>query len=69
MIRERDIVLDVELLQVLKDATARPHPRMTVEFFDANRHELDITSTVSRFNDTACSVDRSSRRLEATSPW
>ena len=53
VIRERDIVLDVELLQVLKDATARPHPRMTVEFFDANRHELDVTSTVSRFNDTA----------------
>jgi hypothetical protein len=22
----------VQLLQVLKDATARPHPRMTVEF-------------------------------------
>jgi hypothetical protein len=53
VIRERDIVLDVQLLQVLKDAAARPHPRMTVEFFDANRHELDITSTVSRFNDTA----------------
>src|SRR6478735_6916095 len=53
VIRERDIILDVQLLQILKDATARPHPRMTVEFFDANRHELDITSTVSRFNDTA----------------
>jgi len=53
VIRERDIILDVELLRVLKDAAARPHPRMTVEFFDANRHELDITSTVSRFNDTA----------------
>jgi len=53
VIRERDIVLDVQLLQVLKDATARPHPRTTVEFFDTNRHELDITSTVSRFNDTA----------------
>ena len=53
VLRERDIILDMQLLQVLKDATARPHPRMTVEFFDANRHELDITSTVSRFNDTA----------------
>ncbi len=53
VIRERDIVLDVQLLQVLKDATARPHPRMTVDFFDSNRYELDITSTVSRFNDTA----------------
>lgn len=53
VLRERDIALDVQLLQVLKNATARPHPRMTVEFFDGNRHELDITSTVSRFNDTA----------------
>ncbi len=53
VLRERDIALDMQLLQVLKDATARPHPRVTVEFFDGNRHELDITSTVSRFNDTA----------------
>jgi hypothetical protein len=53
VLRERDIVLDVQLLQVLKDATARPHPRITVEFFDGARHELDITSTVSRINDTA----------------
>src|SRR6476659_2300174 len=53
VLRERDIILDVQLLQVHTDATARPHPRMTVEFFDATRHELDVTSTVSRFNDTA----------------
>ncbi|HKC94287.1 MAG TPA: hypothetical protein VKB81_09760 [Nitrospira sp.] len=53
VLRERDIVLDLQLLQVLKDATARPHPRITVEFFDGARHELDITSTVSRINDTA----------------
>lgn len=53
VLRERDIALDVQLLQILKNATARPHPRVTVEFFDGHRHELDITSTVSRFNDTA----------------
>jgi hypothetical protein len=53
VLRERDIVVDLQLLQTLKDASARPHPRVTVEFFDGNRHELDITSTVSRFNDTA----------------
>ena len=53
VLREREIALDVQLLQILKDATARPHPRVSVEFFDGNRHELDITSTVSRFNDTA----------------
>ena len=53
VLRERDIALDMQLLQILKDATARPHPRVTVDFFDGNRHELDILSTVSRFNDTA----------------
>jgi hypothetical protein len=53
VLRERDIALDLEVLQILKDASARPHPRVTVEFFDSSRHELDITSTVSRFNDTA----------------
>lgn len=53
VVRERDIALDAQVLQILKNATARPHPRVAVEFFDGNRHELDITSTVSRFNDTA----------------
>jgi hypothetical protein len=53
VLREREIALDLDVLRILKDATARPHPRVTVEFFDGNRHELDITSTVSRFNDTA----------------
>ena len=53
VIRERDIALDVQLLQILKDATARPHPRVTVDFFDGTRHELDILSTASRFNGTA----------------
>jgi hypothetical protein len=53
VLREREIALDVHLLEILKDAAARPHPRVTVEFFDGHRHELDITSTVSRFNDTA----------------
>ena len=53
VLREREIAVDQQLLQILKDATARPHPRVTVEFFDGNRHELDISSTVSRFNDTA----------------
>jgi hypothetical protein len=53
VLRERDIAVDMPLLQILKNATARPHPRVAVEFFDGTRHELDITSTVSRFNDTA----------------
>jgi hypothetical protein len=53
VLREREIALDLQLLQILKDAAARPHPRVTVELFDGPRHELDITSTVSRINDTA----------------
>ena len=53
VLRDREIALDLPLLQVLKDAGARPHPRITVELFDGANHELDITSTVSRSNDTA----------------
>jgi len=52
VLRERDITLDMQLLRILKDPTARPHPRVALEFFDGHRHELDITSTVSRINDT-----------------
>lgn len=53
VLRDREIALDLPLFQVLKDAGARPHPRITVELFDGANHELDITSTVSRSNDTA----------------
>ena len=50
--RSRDS-LDLPLLQILKDAGARPHPRITVELFDRANYELDITSTISRSNDSA----------------
>ncbi|MGH7216146.1 MAG: hypothetical protein ACREIG_02800 [Nitrospiraceae bacterium] len=53
VLRDREIVLDLPLLQILKDAGARPHPRIIIELFDGANHELDITSTVSRINDTA----------------
>ena len=53
VLREREIALDLPMLQVLKDAGARPHPRITIELFDGASHELDIMSTVSRSNDTA----------------
>lgn len=53
VLRDREIALDLSLLQILKDAGARPHPRITVELFDGANHELDITSTVSRSNDSA----------------
>ena len=53
VLREREIALDLSLLQVLKDAAARPHPRITIELFDGVNPELDIASTISRSNDTA----------------
>jgi len=53
VLRDREIALDLPLVQILKDAGARPHPRITVELFDGVNHELDITSTVSRSNDSA----------------
>ncbi|MDP1768237.1 MAG: hypothetical protein Q8L74_05450 [Nitrospirota bacterium] len=53
VLRDREIVLDLPLLQVLKDAGARPLPRITVELFDGTSQELDISSTISRNNDTA----------------
>jgi hypothetical protein len=53
VLRDREIVLDLQVLQILKDAAARPHPPISIELFNGVRHELDITSTVSRINDTA----------------
>ena len=53
VLRDREIALDLPLFQILKDAGARPHPRITVELFEGTNHELDITSTISRSNDTA----------------
>lgn len=53
VLRDREIALDLPLFQVLKDAGARPHPRVTIELFDGANPELEITSTVSRSNDSA----------------
>jgi hypothetical protein len=53
VLRDREIALDLPLFQVLKDAGARPHPRITIELFDGVNPELDISSTISRSNDTA----------------
>lgn len=53
MLREREIALDLPLLQILKDAGARPLPRITIELFDNTTPELDVASTVSRINNTS----------------
>ena len=53
IIRERPIAFDPQLLAILKDAGARPHPPVTIELFDALQYQLEITSTLSRINDSA----------------
>jgi hypothetical protein len=53
VLRDREIALNLPLLQILKDAGARPHPKIAIELFNRTSHELDITSTVSRSNDSA----------------
>lgn len=53
VLRDRAIALNPQSLQTLKDAAARPHPPVSIELFDGARHELDISSTVSRINDSA----------------
>lgn len=52
MLRDREIALDLPLLHLLKAAEARPLPRISVELFDNASPELDVSSTVSRINDT-----------------
>lgn len=53
VLRDREIILDLPLLHLLKDAGARPLPRITIELFDHLNPEIDVTSTVSRINDTS----------------
>ncbi|MGH7148622.1 MAG: hypothetical protein ACREIJ_12085 [Nitrospiraceae bacterium] len=53
VLRDRAIGLNPQSLQTLKDAAARPHPPVFIELFDDIRYELDITSTISRINDSA----------------
>ncbi len=53
ILREREILLDLPLLHMLKDAGARPLPRIAIELFENPNPELDVVSTVSRINDTA----------------
>jgi hypothetical protein len=53
VLRDRAIALNPQSIQTLKDAAARPHPPVSIELFDGARYELDITSTISRINDSA----------------
>src|SRR5262249_58986609 len=53
VIRERPIAFDPQLLAILKDAAARPHPPITIELFDSVQYQLEVTSTLSKFNDSA----------------
>ncbi len=53
VLRDRAIALTPQSLETLKDASARPHPPVFIDLFDSIRYELDITSTISRSNDSA----------------
>ena len=53
VLRDRAIALSPQSIETLKDAAARPHPPVSIELFDGTRYELDITSTISRSNDSA----------------
>lgn len=53
MIRDREIAFDPQLLAVLKNASARPHPPILIELFQGRLYELDVTTTVSRLSDLA----------------
>jgi len=51
VIREREIAFDPQLLALLKNAAARPHPPIAIDLFQGRTYELDVTSTVSRLSD------------------
>lgn len=53
ILRDRPIALNPHSIQSLKDAAARPYPSIAIELFDGTQYELDITSTISRSNDSA----------------
>ncbi|MDH4185733.1 MAG: hypothetical protein OEV08_01930 [Nitrospira sp.] len=53
VLRDRAIALNFDAIQIVRDATARPHPALTIELFNGATYELDITSTVSRNNDSS----------------
>lgn len=53
VIRERPIAFDPQMLLILKDAGARPHPPVAIELFEAAQYQLEITSTLSKINDSA----------------
>lgn len=53
IIREQYIAFDAQLLHLLKDAGARPTPPIVVDLSEKIHAEIVLTSTVSRFNDSA----------------
>lgn len=53
IVREQYIAFDTQVLQLLKDAGARPAPPIVVDLFERIHTEIEIASTVSRINDSA----------------
>ncbi|BFU94207.1 MAG: protein of unknown function [Nitrospira sp.] len=51
VIREREIVLDPQLLALLKNAAARPIPPIAIDLFHGHAYELDVSSSLARLSD------------------
>lgn len=67
VIREREIAFDPQLLAILKNAAARPHPEISFELFDGRAYQVDVTSTVSRMSDL--STVRGTFKNTSRSTW
>jgi len=53
VLRDQEIILDLPLLHLIKEAVVKSLPRITVELFDNSYAELNMSDTVSRMNDTS----------------
>src|SRR5215469_1811831 len=76
VIRERAIAFDPQLLAILKDAAARPHPPITIELFDSVQYQLEVTSTLStvllwlaQSKSANASLKSSMSRTDAIGSW
>jgi hypothetical protein len=67
VIREREIAFDPQLLAILKNAAARPHPEISFELFGGRIYQVDVASTVSRMSDL--STVRGTFKNTSRSTW
>ncbi len=67
VIRDREISFDPQLLTLLKNASARPLPPISIELFQGRPYELEVVSTVSRLSDL--STIKGTLRNTAKGTW